>query len=83
MATGAVPYRPPLELMGEPVVLDAWEVLRGAAVPGGHVVVADWRCDWVGLGLARCCSPAGHRVTLGVDRVHWPGSGSSSTSATR
>jgi 2,4-dienoyl-CoA reductase-like NADH-dependent reductase (Old Yellow Enzyme family) len=64
VATGAVPYRPPLELMGTPVVLDAWEVLRGAEVPGGHVVVADWRCDWVGLGLATMLSTGGRRVTL-------------------
>jgi len=64
VATGAVPYRPPLELAGEPVVLDAWEVLRGTAVPAGHVVVADWRCDWVGLGLARMLAERGHRVTL-------------------
>ena len=64
VATGAVPYRPPLELMGAPVVLDAWDVLRGAEVPGGHVVVADWRCDWVGLGLATMLSTGGRRVTL-------------------
>jgi pyruvate/2-oxoglutarate dehydrogenase complex dihydrolipoamide dehydrogenase (E3) component len=64
VATGAVPYRPPLELAGEPVVLEAWDVLRGATVPAGHVVVADWRSDWVGLGLARMLAERGHRVTL-------------------
>jgi pyruvate/2-oxoglutarate dehydrogenase complex dihydrolipoamide dehydrogenase (E3) component len=64
VATGAVPFRPPLELAGAPVVLEAWDVLRGAAVPAGHVVVADWRCDWVGLGLARMLAERGHKVTL-------------------
>ena len=64
VATGAVPYRPPLELAGSPVVLDAWDVIRGAEVPGGHVVIADWRCDWVGLGLATLLSTGGRRVTL-------------------
>ena len=64
VATGAIPYRPPLEIAGDPVVLDAWEVLRGATVPPGHVVVADWRCDWVGLGLSRMLAERGHRVTL-------------------
>ena len=64
VATGAVPYRPPLELMGTPLVLDAWEVLRGAEVPLGTVVVADWRCDWVGLGLATMLSTGGRRVVL-------------------
>jgi len=39
-------------------------VLRGAVVPDGHVVVADWRCDWVGLGLATMLAMGGRRVTL-------------------
>ena len=64
VATGARPRRPPLELLGDPVVLDAWEVLQGASVPAGRVVVADWRCDWIGLGLAELLARAGHPVTL-------------------
>ncbi len=66
VATGAVPYRPPLEVMGDPVILDAWEVIRGAAVPAGRVVVADFRSDWVGLGLSQLLASRGHRVTLAV-----------------
>jgi pyruvate/2-oxoglutarate dehydrogenase complex dihydrolipoamide dehydrogenase (E3) component len=66
VATGAVPYRPPLETAGSPVVIDAWDVLGGTGVPDGHVVVADWRSDWVGLGLARLLAEQGHRVTLAV-----------------
>jgi NADPH-dependent 2,4-dienoyl-CoA reductase/sulfur reductase-like enzyme len=64
VATGARPRRPPLELLNDPVVLDAWEVLQGAPVPAGRVVVADWRCDWIGLGLAELLARAGHPVTL-------------------
>jgi 2,4-dienoyl-CoA reductase-like NADH-dependent reductase (Old Yellow Enzyme family) len=64
VATGAVPYRPPLELAGSPLVLDAWEVLRGAALPAGGVVVADWRSDWIGLGVATMLAGQGRRVTL-------------------
>jgi NADPH-dependent 2,4-dienoyl-CoA reductase/sulfur reductase-like enzyme len=64
VATGAVPYRPPLELANEPAVLDAWEVIRGADVPAGRVVVIDWRCDWVGPGVAQLLAAAGHPVTL-------------------
>ncbi|MFH1475173.1 MAG: FAD-dependent oxidoreductase, partial [Chloroflexota bacterium] len=64
VATGARPRRPPLELTSGANVLDAWEVLRGASVPDGRVVVADWRCDWVGLGLAELLARAGHPVTL-------------------
>ena len=68
VATGATPYRPPLELMGEPMpVLDAWQVIGGEAVPRGHVVVADWRCDWIGIGLAQLLAEKGNTVTLAVD----------------
>ncbi len=67
VATGAGPRHPPIELSGAPVVLDAWEILRGAEVPAGRVVVADWRCDWIGLGLAELLAGRGHKVTLGVD----------------
>ncbi len=64
VATGAKPRRPPLELANDPVVLDAWAVLGGATLPDGRVLVADWRCDWVGLGLAELLAGRGHRVTL-------------------
>jgi 2,4-dienoyl-CoA reductase-like NADH-dependent reductase (Old Yellow Enzyme family) len=72
VATGARPSRPAVEVMDSPVLLDAWTLLDGgtAAVgglPPGHVLVADWRCDWVGLGLAILLAGSGHRVTLAVD----------------
>ncbi len=66
LATGARPRVPALELVDSPVVLTAWDVLAGARVPAGHVVVADWRCDWIGLGVATLLAQQGHRVTLGV-----------------
>lgn len=67
VATGARPRRPPLEVDGTPVVLDAWEILQGAAVPEGPVVVADWRCDWVGVGMAELLAGRGHQVMLCVN----------------
>jgi 2,4-dienoyl-CoA reductase-like NADH-dependent reductase (Old Yellow Enzyme family)/thioredoxin reductase len=67
VATGARPYRPPVEVMGEPIVLDAWQALRGAPLPPGHVVVVDWKGDWVGIGVARTLAQKGHRVTLCVN----------------
>jgi pyruvate/2-oxoglutarate dehydrogenase complex dihydrolipoamide dehydrogenase (E3) component len=67
VATGARPRRPALELRDEPVVLDAWQVISGESVPPGHVVVADWRCDWTGMGVALLLAEQGHRVTLAVD----------------
>jgi hypothetical protein len=41
-------------------------VLRGAELPDGRVVVADWRCDWVGLGLAEP-SPSAATGSRSVD----------------
>ncbi len=71
VATGARPYRPPLEYLGEPWVADAWEVLaRPEATPDGHLVVVDWRGDWVGVGVARLLAAAGRRVTLAVRGYH-------------
>jgi len=67
VATGAGPRRPPMELSGDPIVVDAWQVLRGAEIPDGRLVVADWRCDWIGLGIAELLVGRGRKVTLGVD----------------
>ena len=60
VATGAMPHRPGLELVGDPPVFDAWEVIRGAKVPVGRVVVVDWRCDWIGQDAAALVLAAGH-----------------------
>jgi 2,4-dienoyl-CoA reductase-like NADH-dependent reductase (Old Yellow Enzyme family)/thioredoxin reductase len=65
IATGARPRRPVLELTPEATVLDAWEVIDGVSLPDGRIVVADWRCDWIGLGVAIQLARAGHAVTLG------------------
>jgi 2,4-dienoyl-CoA reductase-like NADH-dependent reductase (Old Yellow Enzyme family)/thioredoxin reductase len=62
LATGAQPHRPDLE--GEELMVDAWQVLRGQASLGRNVVVADWRGDWVGLGLAEMLARNGHHVRL-------------------
>ena len=67
IATGATPRVPVLELMDDPTVLTAWDVINGAAVASGRVVVADWRCDWIGLGVAQQLAQQGHKVTLAVD----------------
>jgi len=63
-ATGAVPRRPFLAVTDDAVVLDAWDVIRGATPPSGRVVVADWRSDWVGLGVALLLAQRGRRTTL-------------------
>ncbi len=67
LATGATPYMPPVE-MGEDVhAANAWQVLKGEVNPGASVVIADWRCDWVGLGLAEKLAREGSHVRLCVD----------------
>lgn len=67
VATGATPYRPSLEIMGNLVVEDAWDIVQGKEAPPGHVVVADWRGDWIGIGVARLLAAAHHKVTLAVN----------------
>ncbi len=85
IATGAIPYRPDLDISQETHAVDAWQVLKGEVKPGASVVIADWRCDWVGLGLAEMLAREGSRVRLCVDgemagqnlqrylRWHWAG----------
>jgi len=85
IATGATPYFPDLEISDETHVVDAWQVLKDEVKPGASVVIADWRCDWVGMGLAEKLARDGLQVRLCVDgemagqnlqkylRWHWAG----------
>ncbi|MFF4764695.1 hypothetical protein [Streptomyces sp. NPDC001292] len=66
LATGARPRHPRLELIDDPVVLDAWSVIRGGEVPRGRIVVADWRGDWIGLGVALQLASQRRKVALCV-----------------
>ncbi len=67
VATGATPYTPPIEVNGDPRIVQAWDAIRDpGSVPQGNVVVADFRSDWLGLGLATLLATRGCRVTLGV-----------------
>lgn len=70
VATGGLPYRPYIEGVEEAHVLDAWAVLEGRANPGGRVLVADWRCDWVGMGLAEKLAREGRHVRLAITGTH-------------
>ena len=67
VATGALPYRPVIEGADEAHVVDAWAVLAGEANVGARVVVADWRCDWVGLGMAEKLARDGCHVRLAIN----------------
>jgi 2,4-dienoyl-CoA reductase-like NADH-dependent reductase (Old Yellow Enzyme family)/thioredoxin reductase len=70
IATGARPYAPAIEGREHGHVVQAWDVLAGGANPGSRVLVADWRCDWVGMGLAEHLARAGRHVRLAVNGLH-------------
>ncbi len=63
MATGARARLPEAEI-GEAHVVDSWSVIRGEANVGARVVIADWACDWSGLGLAEMLARNGCHVRL-------------------
>ena len=67
VATGAMPYRPDIPGEEEGHVVDAWQVLRGEANVGARVVIADWRRDWLGMGLAEKLARDGCHVRLAVN----------------
>lgn len=70
VATGARPYEPEIEGRDAGHVVGAWSVLQGRANLGDRVLVADWRADWVGMGLAERLVLGGHHVTLVVNAPH-------------
>ncbi|MFT5741038.1 MAG: 2,4-dienoyl-CoA reductase-like NADH-dependent reductase (Old Yellow Enzyme family) [Gammaproteobacteria bacterium] len=67
VATGATPYRPDIPGADEAQVVDAWQVLNNEVKVGTNVVIADWRADWVGMGLAELLARQGSRVRLAVN----------------
>ncbi len=85
LATGARPRMPAIEGAESGHVVNAWQVIRNEVNVGQSVVIADWRCDWIGMGLAEKLARAGCRVRLAVDgymagqrihqyvRDHWVG----------
>ena len=66
ITTGSQPHMPHGLLFDEAHVLHATQALQGANV-GTNVVIADTRCDWVGLGLAEQLARNGCSVRLAVN----------------
>ncbi|MGO1120430.1 oxidoreductase [Rhodovibrionaceae bacterium A322] len=69
LATGATPYQPEIIGAEEAHIVTAWQVLQGQANVGASVVIADWRSDWIGLGLAERLVREGCSVRLAVNGV--------------
>ena len=67
LATGGEPYLPSIEMEEGAHVVDAWAVIRDEANVGASVVIADWRCDWVGMGVAEKLARAGCHVRIAVN----------------
>lgn len=70
IATGAKPYLPEIPTDGTVQVVDAWQVLKKQVKTGSRVVVADWRCDWIGPGVAEMLVKDGCSVELAVNGTH-------------
>jgi len=64
IATGATPYVPQFEGREESHIVTAWQVLNEEVKVGSSVVIADWRADWIGVGLAERLAVLGSAVTL-------------------
>ncbi len=85
LATGARARAPEIEIAEGAHVVEARAVVADLANVGQSVVIADWRGDWVGLGLADKLARDGCRVRLCVNghmageliqqyvRDHWLG----------
>lgn len=67
LATGGINRTPEIEGADEAHVVSAWQVLEDQANVGARAVIADWRCDWVGMGLAERLARDGCHVRLAVN----------------
>lgn len=64
MATGANPYIPHIGGINLPHVVTAWDILARQKVAGKKVVVADWKGDMTGVGVAMYLKEQGCDVEL-------------------
>ncbi|MBW2541635.1 MAG: FAD-dependent oxidoreductase [Deltaproteobacteria bacterium] len=70
IATGATPFACDAVIADDTHAVEAWQVLRGEVEIGNSVVIADWRGDWIGMGLAEKLARDGCRVRLAVSGIH-------------
>jgi len=67
LATGSTADIPDVLIEEGAHVVHATHVLAERVNVGARVVVADWRCDWVGLGIAEQLARDGCHVRLAVN----------------
>jgi NADPH-dependent 2,4-dienoyl-CoA reductase/sulfur reductase-like enzyme len=67
IATGATARRPEFEGSDSAHIVTAWQALKGEANIGGRVVIAEWKGDWIGMGLAEKLAREGRKVTLATE----------------
>lgn len=70
IATGAQPRMPPIEGDAGLQIVNAWQILQKEVKAGSSVLVADWRCDWIGPGIALHLAQQGSHVKLAVTGTH-------------
>ena len=70
VATGSTAYWPTVEGEDDAHVIDAHQLLACNVNVGSSVLVADWRCDWVGIGIAEKLAAEGRHVRLAVNGLH-------------
>ena len=68
-AQGSRPRKAQLDLDCETEVVYAQDVIQNTIKTANDVVIADWRCDWIGLGVAEKLALEGCRVRLAVNGV--------------
>lgn len=64
IATGALPYRPPLDRLGERPLVQAWDAIADPAAVRGPALIADWGGEWAGVDAAERLAEAGVETTL-------------------
>jgi mycofactocin system FadH/OYE family oxidoreductase 2 len=64
LATGAVPYYPDVKGLDLPNVMTVWDILQKTKKPGKRVVVADWKGDMPGVGVAMYLKDQGCDVEI-------------------
>jgi len=66
-ASGSVPRIVELDLDEKTDTVYAHDILENNVKTANSVVVADWRCDWIGLGVAEKLALEGCRVRLAAN----------------